>query len=271
MHQQASPVHVCRTYNELVVQGPNFSLHGKTALITGASRGIGSSVAAALALAGCAVALIGRDEAALESVHAAIAADGGSVMHVAADLTDVARIPAAFDLIMREFARIDILINNAGTEQICASRDLTEAMWDRIVDTNLKAAFFCAQAAARRMSRGGSIINMCSLTSEAGVPGAAPYGASKSGLAGLTRALAVEWAKDGIRVNGIGPGYFRTALTEVFYQNEEWQRTTLHKIPLRRFGRLDDLGGAAVFLCSDAAAYITGQILYVDGGFLAAL
>jgi len=119
------------------------------------------------------------------------------------------------------------------------------------------------------MANGGSILNVCSLTSEVGIAGAAPYGASKSGLAGLTRALATEWAAKGIRVNGIGPGYFRTALTEPFYQDEQWQCAMLQKIPQRRFGRLEDLGGAAVFLCSDAAAYITGQILYIDGGYLA--
>jgi gluconate 5-dehydrogenase len=168
-------------------------------------------------------------------------------------------------------SRIDILINNAGVEEPCASLDVSEALWDRIIDTNLKGAFFCAQAAARRMTHGGSILNVCSLTSEVGIPGAAPYGASKSGLAGLTRTLATEWAVKGIRVNGIGPGYFRTALTESFYQDEQWQRAMLQRIPQRRFGRLDDLDGAAVFLCSDAAAYITGQILYVDGGFMAAL
>jgi NAD(P)-dependent dehydrogenase (short-subunit alcohol dehydrogenase family) len=121
------------------------------------------------------------------------------------------------------------------------------------------------------MRDGGSIVNVCSLTSEVGVPGAAAYGASKSGLAGLTRTLATEWAALGIRVNGIGPGYFRTALTEVFYADEAWADAMLSKIPLRRFGRLEDLGGAAVFLCSDAAAYVTGQILYVDGGYLASI
>jgi len=253
------------------MQGPNFSLRGKTAVVTGASRGLGSSVAEALASAGAAVALIGRDERSLADVHTALAAHGGAVMHAVADLTEIARIPGVFENILQEFARIDILINNAGTEQIRASREVTEALWDRIVDTNLKAAFFCAQAAASHMTQGGSIVNMCSLTSEVGVAGAVPYGASKSGLAGMTRALAAEWASDGIRVNGIGPGYFRTALTEVFYRDENWQRSTLQKIPLRRFGRLDDIGGAAVFLCSDAAAYITGQILYIDGGILAAL
>jgi gluconate 5-dehydrogenase len=121
------------------------------------------------------------------------------------------------------------------------------------------------------MQHGGAIINMCSLTSEIGVPGAAAYGASKSGLAGLTRTLATEWAAQGIRVNGIGPGYFRTALTEVFYKDERWQTQMLEKIPLRRFGKLEDLNGAVLFLCSDAASYITGQILYVDGGYLASI
>ena len=248
-----------------------FSLDGKVAVVTGASRGIGGALASALARAGAAVALLGRDAQALSAAQAALAAQGHTVMHVTADVGVNSSIEAAFDTVLGSMSRIDILINNAGVEEPCASLDVSEALWDRIIDTNLKGAFFCAQAAARRMTHGGSILNVCSLTSEVGIPGAAPYGASKSGLAGLTRTLATEWAAKGIRVNGIGPGYFRTALTESFYQDEQWQRAMLQRIPQRRFGRLDDLGGAAVFLCSDAAAYITGQILYVDGGYMAAL
>jgi gluconate 5-dehydrogenase len=248
-----------------------FSLRGKVAVVTGASRGIGCALASALAHSGAAVALLGRDAQALTAVQAALAAQGGTVMHVTVDVGDNSSIDAAFETVLRSMSRLDILINNAGVEEPCASLDVGEALWDRIIDTNLKGAFFCAQAAARRMANGGSILNVCSLTSEVGIAGAAPYGASKSGLAGLTRTLATEWAAKGIRVNGIGPGYFRTALTDSFYQDEQWQRAMLERIPQRRFGRLDDLGGAAVFLCSDAAAYITGQILYIDGGYMAAL
>jgi gluconate 5-dehydrogenase len=197
--------------------------------------------------------------------------DGHDALSVAADVTDIAAMEKCFDRVLQTYGRLDILINNAGVEEICSSRTVSEALWDRIIDTNLKAAFFCARTAANRMTEGGSIVNVCSLTCEVGVPGAAAYGASKSGLASLTRTLATEWAADGIRVNGIGPGYFRTALTEPFYRDEAWQQSMLQKIPMRRFGRPEDLGGAVVFLCSEAAAYITGQIIYIDGGYLAAM
>jgi len=169
---------------------------------------------------------------------------------------------------------LDILVNNAGVEEVRPSLAVDEALWDRIVDTNLKGAFFCAQAAAQRMAddgRPGAIINICSLTAEVGVPTAVPYGSSKSGLLGMTRALAAEWAPLGIRVNGIAPGYFHTAMTDGFYRDSAWATAMLGKIPLGRFGELRDLSGAAVFLASDAAAYITGQCLAVDGGFLASI
>lgn len=248
-----------------------FSLTGKVAVVTGAARGIGEALAHALAQGGAAVVLAGRDARALDAVETALRRAGHAAASVVLDVADVAGIEPAFAAAEARFGRIDLLVNNAGVEQVCPSLEVTEQLWDRIVDTNLKGAFFCAQAAARRMRSGGAIVNLCSLTSEVGVPTAAAYGASKSGLAGLTRALATEWAPRGIRVNGIGPGYFRTALTEGFYQDAAWQERMLAKIPLGRFGRLDDLGGCTVFLCSDAAAYVTGQILYVDGGFLASI
>jgi len=254
-----------------MIPSPSFSLTGRTAVVTGASRGIGKALAFALAGAGAEVALLARDPAALAQTQDELAREGCRAVPFCVDVANSAGLDGAFESVRLALGHIDILINNAGIEQLCPSVDVDEALWDRIIGTNLKGAFFCAQAAARRMSRGGSIVNLCSLTSAVGVPGAAPYGASKSGLAGLTRTLASEWAQLGIRVNGIGPGYFRTALTEAFYQDEEWQTRMLHKIPLRRFGEVSDLAGAAVFLCSAAAAYITGQILYVDGGYLASI
>jgi len=253
------------------MRGPDHSLKDKVAVVTGASRGIGAALATALSHSGVRVALLGRDAGALDALKDALMDEGHDALSVAADVTDIAAMEQCFDRVLQTYGRLDILINNAGVEEVCSSRTVSEALWDRIVDTNLKAAFFCARTAANRMTGGGSIVNVCSLTCEVGVPGAAAYGASKSGLASLTRTLATEWAADGIRVNGIGPGYFRTALTEPFYRDEAWQQSMLQKIPMRRFGRLEDLGGAVVFLCSEAAAYITGQIIYIDGGYLAAM
>jgi NAD(P)-dependent dehydrogenase (short-subunit alcohol dehydrogenase family) len=246
----------------------SFSLTGRRAVVTGASRGIGAALAEALVAAGAAVALLGRDAAALNEVRERLSPRGTVVTQIA-DVALASESQAAITRAAGQLGGLDILINNAGVEQISASLAVTETVWDRILDTNLKGAFFCAQAAARLMSA-GSIINICSLTAEVGVPGATAYTASKSGMVGMTRALAAEWAPRGIRVNGIGPGYFRTALTEAFYQDPAWEQAVLAKIPQGRFGRMEDLGGAAVFLCSDAAAYITGQVLYVDGGYLAA-
>jgi gluconate 5-dehydrogenase len=246
----------------------NFSLAGRRAVVTGASRGIGAALAEALVEAGAAVALLGHDAAALNAVRERLT-PRGTVVTQLADVALASESQAAIARAAGQLGGLDILINNAGVEQISASLAVSETLWDRILDTNLKGAFFCAQAAARLMS-GGSIINICSLTSEVGVPGATAYTASKSGMVGMTRALAAEWAPRGIRVNGIGPGYVRTALTEAFHQDPAWEQAVLAKIPQGRFGRMEDLGGAAVFLCSDAAAYITGQVLYVDGGYLAA-
>jgi gluconate 5-dehydrogenase len=252
---------------------PSFALSGRKALVTGASRGIGEALAVGLANAGADVAVAARELSSLAAAESAISATGRRAAAIAIDVREPAAIRVGVEKAAQELGGLDILINNAGVEEVRDSLAVDEVLWDRIVDTNLKGAFFCAQAAGRIMApaKGGAIVNLCSLTSEVGVPTAVAYGSSKSGLLGMTRALATEWAAKGIRVNGIGPGYFRTDLTEVFYQDAAWQEAMLAKIPLRRFGRLDDLVGAAVFLCSDAAAYITGQCLYVDGGYLASI
>jgi NAD(P)-dependent dehydrogenase (short-subunit alcohol dehydrogenase family) len=251
-----------------------FELTGRRALVTGASRGIGKALAQALASAGADVAVTARSEARLAETVASIEALGVRAAAIGLDVSDATACRQAVARAAELLGGLDILVNNAGTEEVRPSLDVDEASWDRILDTNLKGAFFCAQEAARQMQRGGGrgvIVNVCSLTSEVGVPTAVPYGSSKTGLLGMTRALAAEWAPLGIRVNAIAPGYFRTAMTESFYRDEGWRRRMIDKIPQGRFGALEDLSGIVVFLASDASAYIAGQCIAVDGGFLASI
>lgn len=253
---------------------PSFSLEGRQAVVTGASRGIGAALAVGLAQAGAAVALLGRETADMAETVRRISNVGGTSLAVTCDVSSTGSIEAAFGTLADAGWTPSILINNAGFEHVRPSAEVDEATWDLIVDTNLKGAFFVAQAFARPLldhARPGTIVNVCSLTSGVGIPTAVPYTSSKTGLLGMTRALAAEWAPQGIRVNGIGPGYFRTAMTEGFYADRDWAESMIAKIPMGRFGALDDLIGATVFLASDAAAYVTGQLLYIDGGYMASI
>ena len=252
---------------------PIFDLSSRRALVTGASRGIGQAIAVALAEAGADVAVTARALEGLAETRALVEKAGRRCVALVQDVRDVEASAAVTAVAADVLGGLDILINNAGFENVRPSFDVDEALWESILSTNLKGAFFCAQAAGRIMARsgGGAIVNLCSLSSYVGIPTAVPYGASKSGLLGVTRALATEWAPHAIRVNAIAPGYFRTAMTEAFYENEDWQTRMLDKIPQRRFGGEGDIGGVAVFLCSDAAAYITGHCIPVDGGYLASI
>lgn len=241
-----------------------FGLAGKRVLVTGASRGIGRALALGLAHAGAELILAARDIQAVDSL-----ADEIGARRLRLDQRDLTSINDA----IAEAGPVDVLINNAGVEEVRPSLEVDEALWDKILDTNLKGAFFVARGVAKAMAEGtgGAIINLASLTSFVGVAGAVPYTASKSGVLGMTRALSTEWAARGIRVNAIAPGYFQTGMTDVFYENKDWVAAMTAKVPMGRLGALDDLVGAAVFLASDAARYISGQCITVDGGYLAAL
>jgi NAD(P)-dependent dehydrogenase (short-subunit alcohol dehydrogenase family) len=246
-----------------------FSCVGKRVLVTGASRGIGQALAIGFAKAGADLVIAARDLSALDPTADAIRAAGGAVDCVAFDQSDVPGTRAA----LSGKGAVDVLVNNAGMESVCPALDVDEALWDRIMDTNLKGAFFVAQSVAGAMAeRGqGAIINLASLASFVGIPTAVPYGASKSGVLGMTRALAAEWGPKGIRVNAMAPGYFRTGMTDVFYDDQAWVDRMTAQMPLGRLGNLDDLIGTAIFLSAPASRYITGQCVVVDGGYLAAL
>ncbi len=251
-----------------------FGLKGRLALVTGASRGIGQALAVGLARAGADLVVTARSLSGLADTKENVRGLGRSCTALEVDVRSLESIAALFETLADWGLSPDILVNNAGTEEVRPSLEVDEALWDKIVDTNQKGAFFVAQGFAKSLiaaERAGQIVNLCSLTSVVGVPTAAPYTTSKSGLLGMTRALSAEWAPQRIRVNAIGPGYFRTELTEVFYQDGDWASAMLGKIPQGRFGELEDLVGAAVFLCSPAAAYVTGQILFVDGGYTASI
>jgi 3-oxoacyl-[acyl-carrier protein] reductase len=246
------------------------SLEGRVALVTGAGRGgrgIGRGIALALAAAGADVAITARTNIAdAEAVAADVAALGRRSLAIACDVADAASVDACFAQLIDAWGRLDILVNNAGITKDTLLLRMGEDDWDRVLDTNLKGSFLCLRAAAKRMikQKYGRIVNITSVNGQVGSPGQANYSASKAGLIGLTKTAARELASRGITVNAVAPGFIETQMTD-FAQGDTRQKI-LERIPLGRFGGIDDVGAAVAFLASDAASYITGQVLTVDGG-----
>ncbi len=246
-----------------------FDLTGRVAIVTGANTGIGRAIAVALAQAGADVACVGRTSA--DNTVREVRALGRRAEIISADLSTIEPVQRVVEETLEKLGALDILVNNAGIIRRGDAIAFTEEDWDAVIDTNLKSVFFLAQAAGRHMiaTGGGRIINIASMLTFQGGIRVPSYTASKSGVGGLTKLLANEWAKHGITVNAIAPGYIATNNTAVLQADEERNRVILERIPAARWGDPKDLGGAAVFLASDAAAYVQGHILAVDGGWLA--
>ncbi|HEX4301908.1 MAG TPA: 2-dehydro-3-deoxy-D-gluconate 5-dehydrogenase KduD [Rhizomicrobium sp.] len=245
-----------------------FDLSGRTAIVTGANTGIGQAIAVALAEAGADIVAVSRSDTA--ETEKAVKAAGRGFLHVVADLGTTAPIADIVAQSLKRFGKIDVLVNNAGTIRRADALDFSEADWDAVIDVNLKSAFFLSQAVAKTMlGRGGKIINIASMLSFQGGIRVASYTASKSGLAGITKLLANEWAAKKINVNAIAPGYFETNNTEALRNDESRSKDILARIPAGRWGTPADLGGAAVFLSSAASDYVHGAVIPVDGGWLA--
>jgi gluconate 5-dehydrogenase len=250
-----------------------FDLSGRTALLTGSSRGLGLELARGLAEAGAAVVLNARSPDALEAAVQELRADGLQARAAAFDVTDPDAVTAAVDHIESTVAPIDVLVNNVGMQDRRPLESFPIEAWRRLIEVNLSSAFIVGQAVARRMiERGqGKIINVCSLQSEVARPGIAPYAAAKGGLKMLTRGMCADWARHGIQVNGIGPGYFATELTRPLREDPGFDQWLRSRTPAGRWGDPEELAGAAIFLAAPASDFVNGQVLYVDGGILAVI
>lgn len=251
-----------------------FDLTGRVAIVTGANTGIGQGVAIALASAGADLALVGRSS--MTETADAVRTRGRRAVEIQADLSTVAPVATVIAETLGALGDIDILVNNAGIIRRADALDFTEADWDAVMDTNLKTAFFLCQAVGRHMierfardGRRGKIVNVASILSFQGGIRVPSYTASKSGLAGITRLLANEWAARGVNVNAIAPGYITTNNTAALQADATRSWQILERIPAGRWGTPADIGGAAVFLASSAADYVHGHVLAVDGGWLA--
>lgn len=250
-----------------------FSLAGRTALVTGSSMGIGYTLARGLARAGASVVLNARRADLLAAAADRLRAEGLDVHALAFDVTDNDAVEAAVARIEAEIAPLDIVVNNAGMQLRKPVGEWSPEEWHRIIDTNLTSAWFVSRAVGMRMlERGaGKVIFVCSAQSELGRRTIVPYTASKGGVRMMVRGLCAEWAGSGIQVNGVGPGYFATELTSALVADKDFDTWLRGRIPAARWGDPEELVGACVFLASPASSYVNGQIVYVDGGLLAAI
>ena len=250
-----------------------FDLNGRTALVTGSSRGLGRAMAEGLARAGAALVLNGSDPERLAAAATELRAAGHEVHEAGFDVTDEAAVFAAFERLDAEGIAVDILVNNAGIQFRRPMLELDTADWRRLMDTNLTSAFVIGREAARRMiPRGrGKIVNIGSLTSEVARATIAPYTVTKGGIKMLTRAMTAEWARHGIQANAIGPGYMLTEMNRALLDDEKFSAWVVERTPARRWGKPEELVGAVIFLASSASDYVNGQVIYIDGGMLAVL
>lgn len=253
---------------------PLFDISGRTALVTGSSRGIGRALATGLLEAGCTVVLNGRDEELLEAARSELAAaTGGTVHAVAFDVTDPASVVRGVAAVEEAVGGLDILVNNTGAQHRATFLEFPDEDWYRLLDTNLSSAFLVGREVARRMvPRGsGKIVNVTSLQSEVARPGIAPYAATKGALTMLTKGMCADLAPAGIQVNALGPGYVETELTAALVADPDFTAWVVGRTPAGRWGTVEDLVGALLFLCSPASDFVNGQTVYVDGGMLAVL
>ncbi len=250
-----------------------FRLDGRRALITGSSQGLGLVLAKGLADAGAAIILNGRNVDKVEKAVAGFKAKGYAVYGSAFDITKSAEVDPAIDRIEKEIGPIDILVNNAGIQRRSPLQDASDEMWNEVIATNLSGVFTVSRKVAQYMiaRRKGKIVNTCSLMSELGRVTTGPYTAAKGGVRMLIKAMCVDWAKYNIQINGIGPGYFITEMTKPLADNPEFNSWLMNRTPANRWGNPEELIGALLLLASDAGNFINGQIIYVDGGILAAL
>ena len=247
-----------------------FSLKGKTAIVTGASQGLGEAISIGLAEAGANLVLASRNETKLEKVAEKIDAVNGKCIQAKTDVLDRDSITAMVEKTLAEFDKVDILVNNAGINLVKPFVNLTESDWDHVLDTNLKGYFMCSQIVGREMikQKSGAIINNASVFGLRGFPNIAAYIASKGGVVQLTRALGVEWARFGIRVNCIAPGYIVTEMAKRDIEsNPKILEQNLRKIPMKRGGEPREVADTVVFMASDAASYMTGETISIDGGW----